>query len=52
MCFFLCIDWYGCVFCDHRNVLIETNHPFIAGLKFAFQTNQQLFMGMEYLSGG
>lgn len=27
-------------------------HPFTTGLKFAFQSQNNLYIGMEYLSGG
>ncbi|KAF0701064.1 Aste57867_8510 [Aphanomyces stellatus] len=35
-----------------RDVLMEATHPFVASLLFAFQNEDKLYMGMEYLSGG
>jgi serine/threonine protein kinase len=36
-----------------ENVILRTiNHPFIASLHFAFQTEEKLFLVLEYLSGG
>ena len=35
-----------------RQVLEQTNHPFVSKLKFAFQTSKKLYLGMEFLSGG
>ncbi|KAF0752773.1 hypothetical protein AaE_005910, partial [Aphanomyces astaci] len=35
-----------------RDVLMEATHPFVASLHFAFQNEDKLYMGMEYLSGG
>ncbi|KDO24963.1 AGC protein kinase [Saprolegnia parasitica CBS 223.65] len=35
-----------------RDVLREVRHPFVASLHFAFQNEDKLYMGMEYLNGG
>jgi serine/threonine protein kinase len=35
-----------------RNVLSYTNHPFIVGLNFAFQTKEKLFLILDYCPGG
>ncbi len=35
-----------------RNVLSLTNHPFIVKLMYAFQTDEELFLIMEYCPGG
>lgn len=35
-----------------RNVLSLTNHPFIVKLTYAFQTDEELFLIMEYCPGG
>ncbi|OQS04670.1 kinase [Thraustotheca clavata] len=35
-----------------RDVLREVRHPFVASLYFAFQNEDKLYFGMEYLSGG
>jgi len=35
-----------------RNVLSVTNHPFIVGLNFAFQTADKLFLILDYCPGG
>eukprot|EP01016_Furgasonia_blochmanni_P040196 TRINITY_DN5101_c0_g2_i2.p1 TRINITY_DN5101_c0_g2~~TRINITY_DN5101_c0_g2_i2.p1 ORF type:complete len:295 (+),score=67.55 TRINITY_DN5101_c0_g2_i2:552-1436(+) len=35
-----------------RNVLSIMNHPFIVGLKFAFQTETKLYLIMDYCPGG
>lgn len=34
-----------------RNVLSYTKHPFIVGLNFAFQTNDKLFLILDYCPG-
>ncbi len=35
-----------------RNVLSITNHPFIVKLNYAFQTNDKLFLILDYCPGG
>jgi serine/threonine protein kinase len=35
-----------------RNILASARHPFIIGLKFAFQTPTKFCLGLEYASGG
>eukprot|EP00826_Nyctotherus_ovalis_P058974 TRINITY_DN815_c0_g2_i3.p1 TRINITY_DN815_c0_g2~~TRINITY_DN815_c0_g2_i3.p1 ORF type:complete len:428 (-),score=110.74 TRINITY_DN815_c0_g2_i3:425-1615(-) len=35
-----------------RDVLAVTNHPFIVGLNYAFQTNKKLFLILDYCPGG
>lgn len=35
-----------------RNVLSVSNHPFIVSLQYAFQTDDKLFLVMEYCPGG
>ena len=35
-----------------RDVLTYTRHPFIVGLKYAFQTPEKLFLLLEYAPGG
>jgi len=35
-----------------RDVLTYTTHPFIVGLKFAFQTPEKLFLLLDYAAGG
>ena len=35
-----------------RNVLSVSDHPFIVGLKFAFQTHEYLFMILDFAPGG
>ena len=35
-----------------RNVLSYTKHPFIVGLNYAFQTNEKLFLILDYCPGG
>ena len=35
-----------------RNVLSFTNHPFIVGLNYAFQTIDELFLILDYCPGG
>ncbi|EAY15387.1 AGC family protein kinase [Trichomonas vaginalis G3] len=35
-----------------RNVLMKAQHPFIVSLKFAFQTDTKVYLGLEYAPGG
>lgn len=35
-----------------RNILAKTNHPFIIGIRYAFQTDTKLFLALEYAPGG
>ena len=35
-----------------RDVLTYTRHPFIVGLKYAFQTPEKLFLLLDYAPGG
>ena len=35
-----------------RDVLTYMNHPFIVGLKYAFQTPEKLFLLLDYAPGG
>jgi len=35
-----------------RNVLSLTNHPFIVGLNYSFQTSDKLFLILDYCPGG
>jgi tRNA A-37 threonylcarbamoyl transferase component Bud32 len=35
-----------------RQIMERVAHPFIAGLKFAFQSEDKLYLGMEYFQGG
>mmetsp|Transcript_38738 Transcript_38738/g.28624 ORF Transcript_38738/g.28624 Transcript_38738/m.28624 type:complete len:213 (+) Transcript_38738:844-1482(+) len=35
-----------------RNILTYTSHPFIVGLKYAFQTPEYLFLLLDYAPGG
>jgi len=35
-----------------RNILLIVDHPFIVSLKFAFQTESKLYLGLEYVPGG
>lgn len=35
-----------------RDVLSYTKHPFIVGLKYAFQTPEKLFLLLDYAAGG
>ncbi len=47
---------------DKRQAMVERDilhamghsdpHPFTTGLKFAFQSENNLYLGMEYLPGG
>ena len=35
-----------------RNVMMKTVHPFIVSLKFTFQTESKVYLGLEYAPGG
>jgi hypothetical protein len=35
-----------------RQIMERVHHPFIASLKFSFQTDDKLYLGMEYLQVG
>lgn len=35
-----------------RDVMTYTSHPFIVGLKYAFQTPEKLFLLLDYAAGG
>jgi len=35
-----------------RNVLRKINHPFIVSLKYSFQTEDKLYMILDYINGG
>lgn len=35
-----------------RDIMTKVDHPFVVGLKFSFQTDEKLFLVMDYLSGG
>jgi len=35
-----------------RDVMTMTHHPFIVGLKYAFQTPEKLFLLLDYAPGG
>ncbi|EAY01569.1 AGC family protein kinase [Trichomonas vaginalis G3] len=35
-----------------RNILVKVNHPFIVNIKYAFQNETKLYIGMEYVPGG
>lgn len=35
-----------------RNVLVNSRHPFIVNLCFAFQTDSKVYLGLEYAPGG
>jgi ribosomal protein S6 kinase beta len=37
---------------SERDILTKINHPFIVNLCFAFQTEQRLFLVMDFLGGG
>jgi serine/threonine protein kinase len=37
---------------DERQLLQQVNHPFVARLQFAFQSQEKLYMGMDYIRGG
>ncbi|KAJ5079900.1 non-specific serine/threonine protein kinase [Anaeramoeba ignava] len=35
-----------------KEVFLRTNHPFLVSLKYSFQTDEKLFMILDYVSGG
>ena len=35
-----------------RSILEKVKHPFIVGLKFAFQSSTKFYLGLEYVPGG
>lgn len=35
-----------------RNILASISHPFIVGMKYAFQTDCRLYMALDYCPGG
>lgn len=35
-----------------RDIMTKVDFPFVVGLKFSFQTDEKLFLVMDYLSGG
>eukprot|EP00002_Diphylleia_rotans_P015609 TRINITY_DN3020_c0_g1_i3.p1 TRINITY_DN3020_c0_g1~~TRINITY_DN3020_c0_g1_i3.p1 ORF type:complete len:302 (-),score=58.40 TRINITY_DN3020_c0_g1_i3:372-1277(-) len=35
-----------------KEVLKKINHPFIVGLKFSFQTDEKLYIVLDYINGG
>lgn len=38
---------------NERDILIENQkHPFVTSLYYSFQTKNELFLAMEYISGG
>eukprot|EP00164_Ancoracysta_twista_P004274 GFYU01005758.1.p1 GENE.GFYU01005758.1~~GFYU01005758.1.p1 ORF type:complete len:466 (-),score=161.18 GFYU01005758.1:888-2285(-) len=37
---------------SERNILQKIIHPFLVGLKFAFQTGDKLYMVLDYVNGG
>jgi len=37
---------------SERDILTKVRHPFIVTLFFAFQTEQRLFLVMDFLAGG
>ncbi|OHT01574.1 AGC family protein kinase [Tritrichomonas foetus] len=37
---------------SERNILLQSHHPFIVSLKFAFQTPSKFYLGLEYAPGG
>jgi serine/threonine protein kinase len=37
---------------NERNILAESNSPFVVSLKYSFQSNSQLFLVLEYMEGG
>jgi serine/threonine protein kinase len=37
---------------SERNILKKVTHPFVVGLRFAFQTSSKFYLGLEYAPGG
>ncbi|KAF0698470.1 Aste57867_10893 [Aphanomyces stellatus] len=37
---------------SERNIMTKINHPFVIGLKYAFQTESKVYLVMEYQPGG
>lgn len=37
---------------SERNALISTQHPFLVGLQYAFQSPSHLFLALDYIGGG
>lgn len=37
---------------SERNILKFTNHPFLVGLKFAYQTPDKLYLVLDFMNGG
>lgn len=37
---------------EEKDVMLKANHPFLVGLKCAFQTKDKIFFVMPYLRGG
>lgn len=37
---------------SERNVLMNTKHPFIVNICFAFQNERKVYLGLEYVPGG
>lgn len=37
---------------SERRILEEIDHPFLCRLEFAFQTEDKLYLGMQFMAGG
>ena len=37
---------------SERRILEEIDHPFLCRLEFAFQTEDKLYLGMDFMAGG
>jgi hypothetical protein len=37
---------------SERNILAKNAHPFLVSLKFSFQTEHKLYLGLDYIQGG
>ena len=37
---------------NERNIMKESNHPFVIDLKYAFETEKYLIFIVEYCAGG